>query len=342
MVDREGAVLEPILVVFGCDLNYAPHLAAALMSILANGGGDSFVFTILQQDFDPGTRDKLAAMIAPYRNARLAWPDLAIPRAAEYAQSGYLTLAAYFRIFIPDLLPAAAKRAIYLDSDLIVTGSLRALWTADLGGRALGAVRDPVRIQRDLEDRYVKLGLPPHAHYFNSGVLLLDLEKWRAQGISARVAQFAIDHPEKLSWADQDALNFVLHDDYQALPMEWNLQRRMCHMLPRELGLSVPDYLRLRRRPKVVHFTEATKPWSHRDGHPFAHLYFRYLAMTPFAAQVARTRRFDFGSTFGRWLRRLKNEAKVLRPVLWWRARTNRTPPPSLAALKLASDDGAR
>ena len=48
-------MLEPIIVVFGCDLNYAPHLAATIMSILANGGEDSFVFTILQQDFDPAT-----------------------------------------------------------------------------------------------------------------------------------------------------------------------------------------------------------------------------------------------------------------------------------------------
>jgi lipopolysaccharide biosynthesis glycosyltransferase len=328
-------VLEPIIVVFGCDLNYAPHLAATIMSILANGGEDSFVFTILQQDFDPATREKFAAMVAPYRNARLEWPDVRVANAAGYVKSGHITLAAYFRLFIPELLPRGAARAIYLDSDVIVLGSLRGLWTADLGGRPLGAVRDPVRIQQDLQDRYVTLGLPTHAQYFNSGVLLFDLAKWREQGLSQRVAQFAIDHPERLTWHDQDALNAVLYDDYMALPMTWNFQRRMCHMLPRDLGLSVADYVQLRRHPHVVHFTETTKPWGHLDGHPFAHRYFRYLRMTPFHDQVRRTWRWSFGTTLGRWLRRLKNEVKVLRPALWWRERTDHTPRPSLAALTL-------
>jgi lipopolysaccharide biosynthesis glycosyltransferase len=334
-------VPEPIRVVFGCDLNYAPHLAAAMMSVVANAGSDPLALYVIQQDFDPATRAKFAAMLAAYPSAKLEWLDLAAARSTGFVASGYLSLAAYFRIFIPDLLPPGAKRAIYLDSDLVVTGSLRGLWDTDLGGHALGAVRDPVRIQKDLEDRHVKLRLPPHAHYFNSGVLLFDLAKWRAESIAARVAQFAIDHPERLTWGDQDALNGVLYDDYLALAWEWNLQRRMCHMLPRDLGLSVADYVSLRRHPRVVHFTEAIKPWSHRDGHPFGHLYFHYLRMTPFYDQVARNWRLDFGTTLGRWLRRLKNEVKVLRPSLWWRARTDRTPRPSLAALALAPDKGA-
>src|SRR5258708_32946163 len=271
--------------VFGCDLNYVPHLAATLMSVLANGGDDSFVFYILQQDFDAGTRAKLTALVGPSRTARLEWPALEIPRAGAYVLTGHITLAGYFRIFIPDLLPPSIHRAIYLDCDLIVTGSLGGLWNADLGGRALGAVRDPIRIEKDLQDRYVTLGLPTHAHYFNSGVLVLDLAKWRDQGIAARVAGFAVDHPERITWHDQDALNAVLYDDYAALPMTWNLQRRMCHMLPRDLGLSVSEYVQLRRHARVVHFTETTKPWGYRDGHPFAHLYFRYLRMTPFYDQ---------------------------------------------------------
>ena len=50
---------------------------------------------------------------------------------------------------------------------------------------------------------------------------------------------------------------------------------------------------------RVVHFTETTKPWGYRDGHPLAHLYFRYLRMTPFYDQVRRNRRLSFGTTHG-------------------------------------------
>lgn len=323
-------MLESLIVVFGCDLNYAPHLAAAMMSVLENGAGEDFRFYVIQQDFDARTRAHFATMLAPYRNARLEWVDLEIPRAGEYKLAKHLTLAAYFRIFIPDLLPRSAERAIYLDSDIVVTGSLRELWTVELGDRAIAAVRDPVRTEADLHERYVKLGLPPDAHYFNSGVMVLNLRKWREQRLAERIAAFVVEHPERISWNDQDALNGVLYADYVPLPAQWNFQRRMCHMLPRELSLSVSDYLRLWHGPRIVHFTENVKPWSYRDGHPYAHLYFRYLKATPFHDQVKRHWRLDFGTTLGRALRRIKNRVKVLRLSLLFRQWRDKAPRPSL------------
>ena len=311
----------PICVCFGCDSRYVPHMAVTMVSLLDHAAPRPIRFFVFQRDIDQPTRDAFAAMLAPWPHCQIEWIDVTRPDLGAFRAEGHLTVATYFRLFIAELLPAEYERVIYLDSDIVVTGDLAALWESDLAGHPLGAVVDPLRTEDDHHDRFTKLGLPRDAAYFNGGVLVLDLRQWRERGLTRRLTAFAVANPHKLTWADQDVLNALLHDDHQPLAMEWNLQRRMCHMLPHELGLSIPDYLRLRRAPKIVHFTEALKPWSYRDGHPFAHLYFRYLKRTPFRAEVERTWQLSFATTFGRWLRRLKNWLKVLPPVLRWRER---------------------
>lgn len=313
--------MQPLTICFGCDVNYIPHLAVAMLSLLDRTAARPMRFFVFQREFDQATRSAFAAMLAPWPHCRLDWVDVHRADLAAFKAEGHLTVATYFRIFIPELLPAEFERAIYLDSDIVVTGDIAGLWDVDLRGHPIGAVVDPLRTDADRHDRFTKLGLPRDAAYFNGGVLVLDLKLWRERNLTSRLAEFAIANPHRLTWADQDVLNALLHDDHRALPLEWNLQRRMCHMLPRELGLSIPEYLGLRRAPKIVHFTEALKPWNYRDGHPFAHVYFRYLKRTPFRATVERNWQLSFATTFGRWLRRLKNWLKVQPPALRWRER---------------------
>jgi len=59
-----------------------------------------------------------------------------------------------------------------------------------------------------------------NATYFNAGVLLLNLKKWRSDGISAKLKNVLLDQPERLRNMDQDALNLVLHDSYLQLELK--------------------------------------------------------------------------------------------------------------------------
>ncbi|KAJ0967086.1 hypothetical protein J5N97_024003 [Dioscorea zingiberensis] len=102
----------------------------------------------------------------------------------------------YARIYLADLLPRSVRRVIYLDSDLVVVDDVAKLWATDLGQRVLGAPEychanftsyftdrfwsDPI-YPRTFLDR------PRPPCYFNTGVMVMDLAKWRQGGYTKRL-----------------------------------------------------------------------------------------------------------------------------------------------------------
>ncbi len=52
------------------------------------------------------------------------------------------SVVAYARMLVPGILPHSASRLLYLDSDVVVIGSLRPLFETKLAGAIIGAVPD--------------------------------------------------------------------------------------------------------------------------------------------------------------------------------------------------------
>ncbi|KAL6529255.1 putative galacturonosyltransferase-like 3 [Orobanche gracilis] len=100
----------------------------------------------------------------------------------------------YARIFLADLLPAAVTRVIYLDSDLIVVGDIAGLWKINLNSHVLGA---PEYCHANFS-HYFTAGFWSNPIfsgtfrsrkpcYFNTGVMVMDLTKWRNQGLTQKL-----------------------------------------------------------------------------------------------------------------------------------------------------------
>src|SRR5690606_10417736 len=91
----------------------------------------------------------------------------------------------YARLLIAQLLPQEVGRAIYLDCDMMVRWPVESLFEMDMDGKPLAAVQDPLATwvigQRDIRDKtdIFDTALP----YFNSGMLLIDLDQWRKKDI---------------------------------------------------------------------------------------------------------------------------------------------------------------
>ena len=137
-----------------------------------------------------------------------------------------ISFAAYLRIMAPDLLAADYRRMLYLDADVFYQrGDLNRLLSLDLGGRAVGAVRDMVQLRKP--DRVPEDFRPfdlPFGKYFNSGVLLIDVAAWNAQGVTQRALDFAAQNALKLMAHDQTALNVTLRDNWAELSLVWNYE----------------------------------------------------------------------------------------------------------------------
>jgi lipopolysaccharide biosynthesis glycosyltransferase len=253
------------------------HAYVMLVSLLENNRNEHINLFYFHYDLDDTSIHKFKRFFNKYDvTVNFIRCDF---RRIEGLKSGrYFTEAAYLRVLSPDLLPKAVKRVLYLDPDIIVTTSLSELYNTDLGDCYFGAVEDV----DSGEDKYNTLNIPAEYGYFNSGVLLIDMERFRKHRISTQVMRYASAHPDKIQCADQDPLNVVLYDKRFSLHPRWNLQilpfaRHRAR--PQSLYTEFQDAV---SQPAVIHYLGAIKPWHYLCDHPRKELYWHYVRKTPY------------------------------------------------------------
>ncbi len=274
--NRETPQEHTIRVVASSDQGYARHLGVMFASVLANAAQPHrYRLFVIDGGIEPATRRAITAEVSR-RGATVEFLQLDRELYSNMPLRRKMTAAAYYRISIPELFDSSVSRVIYLDCDLIVKADLAELWHTPLNGRHLGAV------ENISNSTYRASGLAQE-QYFNSGVMLIDLDLWRRDDIPGQVREFKLRYPHKIVTNDQCALNGVLHDKWQRLPLRWNQQsglyratKQLRHFPPEEVEAAL-------WAPAIIHYVGAAKPWKYLCFHPLAGEYRRYLDQTVWA-----------------------------------------------------------
>ena len=172
--------------------------------------------------------------------------------------------ATYARLHVPEIVGRFASRTLYLDADTLAIADVAPLADIDFGEEhVLGAVRSSAipTLEGAVAD-WDERGLDRAAAAFNGGVLLIDNDRWISQGIGAKIAEDLRRKPEAARFADQGALNAVLHDRWTALPVGWNYEiwrRPAVRVGP--LVVSRTSYQSL-RQVRILHYFQDVKPWQ--------------------------------------------------------------------------------
>lgn len=270
---------ERIDIAMGFDDRYAPHAAAVIASIVRHAPGAVFRFIILHDGVTP-TRQGAIESLAP--GSRFVWTQVSDDDLPPW-EYGHISRATLFRLGLEKLGPVDCHRALYIDADVVVLDDVRKLAHVDLGANAIGAVRDRYVDAADFAQRWSLAADAPR--YFNAGVLVIDLDRVRQEGVFSKAAEFIARYRQgKLPYGDQDALNYFFWDRWAELDPAWNVQS---FMTSEEIAAA-------ERGPALVHFVGPDKPWLPNIWHPWAWSYWESVKRTPFAAEVARTYKMDF------------------------------------------------
>ena len=291
------------IVVLAADENFAMPLAVTVRSALDNLSADvKLRIYVLDGGLAGATKDRLLRSW-PQGRFQIEWLTVGAAALAGLPVSGHANLVAYYRILIPRVLPTEVRRAIYLDSDLLVRADLSQLWNHDLAGQSVLAAQDCAapyldasialknyaRCGRHLGSsepvlNYRQLGLSPRSQYFNSGVLLLDLAAWRAADLPRRMLECLKQHEQYVRWWDQYALNVELAGQWGPLDLRWN-QGSHVYRYPtwEQSPFDRQTFDQLRDDPYVVHFTTRHKPWKPSCVHPLRRLFFECVDRTDWA-----------------------------------------------------------
>lgn len=139
----------------------------------------------------------------------------------------------FMRLFIPYFLPRHIKKALYLDVDMIVNEDIAILWNTNIENYVVGAVTDSFAVSiGNYVANYKELNLPADAKYFNSGLLLINLDNWRDNDITLKVIDTVNKNRKDAEYSDQYGLNVNLVGQWLELDPLWNYLAKGDHPNP--------------------------------------------------------------------------------------------------------------
>jgi len=259
-------------IVLASDEAYAMPLATTLRSIVeTKRSNSSLVFHVLYDGISEDTRRKVLDSL-PKGSASIRWVEVDLEPFKGFSTIARISKMTYARFLIPYIFPDTVSRVLYLDADILVLDDLTPLWETNLEDAILGAVLDGL-------DSQIKNGQPGLENaakvqsYFNAGVLLINLDQWRKEGISTKAIEYLTLHPDS-RFSDQDALNVVCDGRWKKLDPRWNF-------VDFYEKVNISD-LTAEQRPGIVHFAAWEKPWDARIYHVNASFYHTYRSLTCF------------------------------------------------------------
>ncbi len=222
---RSRENMEPIVLALASNERYFAGLYCAVASALSHLDSTREVdLKVLDGGISKHSKNTLCRLVERYgKVVRLQFVavDESLFRDATLGPAE--SHMAYCRTLLPRLLDV--PRLIYLDCDLLVFRDLSELFDLELSsGKILAAVPDSETLTLSDDSRTLTsaMNLPAVGCYFNSGVMLLNLNELRKQNFTEKSLEFFKNWKGHYRFWDQSAINFLLHGQIDELPEYWN------------------------------------------------------------------------------------------------------------------------
>lgn len=268
--------LEVIPIFFAIDDAYTPLLAVTLQSLIDNASKNYYYcIKVLHTD----VQEAHVKQIKKYEseNVNIEFVDLNyyINKVKDKLYTrDYYTNTTYFRLFLPELYPQYDK-VLYLDSDIIVVGDISELYNTDMDTNLVAAAPDDIIQKNKVFQDYAELvvGVAKYQHYFNAGVLLMNLDELRKFKFQEKFLYLL----EKIKFSvaqDQDYLNRLCKGRVTLVSHDWNV-------MPYVNDETKPEDI------KLIHYNFAYKPWRFEDI-TYNEYFWKYAKKTEFYDEIVK------------------------------------------------------
>lgn len=204
-----------INVLYTINGNYKKFMLASCISMLINNPDKKFNIHIIVSDFTKFDYDFCENILKDYKNVTWKFYQLGSFDVEKYGIPNWRgSQIANARLFFQEYLDLSGiGKLLYLDADTIIVNDLANLMTYD------GVINASLDI--NLRRRLKKTGL---SQCFNSGVLLIDTQKWIDEEIEKQIVDFCFSHDiSKFKLPDQDVINYGLTDYIAKIPFRYNI-----------------------------------------------------------------------------------------------------------------------
>lgn len=268
---------------------YVPYAGVSITSLLENNkDADEINIYVLGEKITQDSVLKLETLVKKYeRNVIFKETSDIIAEMKKIGVPAYRgSYAANIRLFCPMFLEKDVDRILYLDADTIVTGSLQEVIDLEMGTAAAAMALDSLGYNHKLH-----IGLESKEHYYNSGVILFDMNNWTRYNLSETIMDYVKANGCTFSSPDQDLLNVVCKNHIKLLLPIYNMQ-------PVHMAFSTKTFYRVYCTEGYYRETEMDNaidnvriyhtfrflgefPWHKDNRHPNNMLFDHYIKLSP-------------------------------------------------------------
>lgn len=268
---------ENINIFFTINNGYSCYLATAMASILYNSKtDDKLCFFILDGGISEENKRKIALLnsIKPFEIEYIKIDSSLFSQIPGNSQA-HVSNETNYRFLVSSLKRNMAK-CIFIDADLIFDGDIATLWSVDVDDVYMAAVLDQAGSYK--KDFVKDLPLPNGYKYVNTGVTVLNLEKWRKDGIEKQLFSNSYKYASVLRFPDQDILNITCAPLVKKLPAYFNAMPVLYYHSPEDKKEAFSN-------PIVIHWAGSKKAWLN-PSFEYADYFWKYARMTPFYEEI--------------------------------------------------------
>ena len=279
-------------------------MGASMISVLENNKDKYFIFYIFTDGYSETNSKKLEELAKQWKCRCILYHLDMNPFEDFHIKVARFSRITYARIFAPKVIGQYTDKYIYLDADTMCAKSLASLWETDMQNAAMGAVSEGADVVA-YRGQYLHL---KNGKYFNDGIMLINIPKWKEQKITEKAFAYQNEPPKRFLGQSQDVLNLTFDGTNYFLSPEYNAFRGGADF---EIDKCT-----------IVHWTGRRKPWQ-MVLTPYDEMWREYNRLSPWETltnilPVKKPENYHDFQQWGDYEKSKGNYAKYLQGLFWY------------------------
>lgn len=265
------------------DENYLHLVHIALRSLFATNRGDITIHLLTNNVSDVGIRG-VQGLVDNEGGLLKVYPIGNLREMLGIDVPATISITSYARLFLPSILPLEVEKVLYIDCDILFTDNIRPFYDTELENTLVGGIQDLLLcgIYRN------EIGISSTEPYFNAGILLIPLKRWRQENLQQSFLDYLLAHNGNVFHHDQGIINAVCAGRKTVCPPRYNVISNYFtypySILKKTSSLQYTKevYYEARKHPAIIHYTGVIygRPWENICCHPYKDLFNVYKAST--------------------------------------------------------------
>ena len=283
-------------IAYSCDNAYIEQTGISLISVFENNKDEKeIVVYLISKGITKENIEILDSICKSYNRGLIVVKFEDICFDLPPCSVGRHLETIYAKVFFSRI--AGLKKVLYLDSDIVVVGSLKPLWETNLKDKYMAVVETTNKKGKKT------LGISPLSPFFNDGMALVNVSYCKENNLIKRAIEVINEFNGNPPVLSEGVLNKICGEKVRYVSQKYNLISGNLYFglndmdyLYEQLHYDKEDLIQSCENPVCIHYIAGfyNRPWCKKCTHPFKNHYLHYKSLSPWKDSVLQDKQLSF------------------------------------------------